>query len=32
MMVAGHDLPFLHEAGITRWLRLEGQLTGIDPL
>ncbi|HEX8862273.1 MAG TPA: ATP-binding cassette domain-containing protein, partial [Actinomycetes bacterium] len=32
MMVAGHDVPFLREAGVTRWLRLERRLTEIDPL
>ncbi|MCM2425279.1 ABC-F family ATP-binding cassette domain-containing protein [Streptomyces sp. RKAG337] len=31
LIVAGHDLPFLHGIGITRWLRLDGELTGIDP-
>jgi hypothetical protein len=29
--VASHDLPFLPTIGITRWLRLEGRLTQIDP-
>ncbi|HEX8860535.1 MAG TPA: hypothetical protein VGC06_15880 [Actinomycetes bacterium] len=32
MMVASHDLPFLREAGVTRWLRLERRLSEIDPL
>jgi ATPase subunit of ABC transporter with duplicated ATPase domains len=32
MMVASHDVPFLREAGVTRWLRLERRLTEIDPL
>ena len=31
LLVASHDLPFLRSIGITRWLRLEGRLTGIDP-
>jgi len=31
LIVARHDLPFLRSAGITRWLRLDGQLTEIDP-
>jgi ATPase subunit of ABC transporter with duplicated ATPase domains len=29
LLVAGHDLPFLR--GITRWLRLDGQLIPLDP-
>jgi ATPase subunit of ABC transporter with duplicated ATPase domains len=34
LLVAGHDLPFLRSAGITRWLRLDRHtgLTAIDPL
>jgi ATPase subunit of ABC transporter with duplicated ATPase domains len=34
VIVAGHDVPFLHSCGITRWLRLDrtGRLTAIDPL
>ena len=34
ILVAGHDVPFLRSAGITRWLRLdrEAGLTEIDPL
>jgi ATPase subunit of ABC transporter with duplicated ATPase domains len=32
LLVASHDLPFLREIGITRWLRLDGELTQIDPL
>jgi ATPase subunit of ABC transporter with duplicated ATPase domains len=31
LLVAGHDLPFLRTAGITRWLRLAGRLIEIDP-
>jgi ATPase subunit of ABC transporter with duplicated ATPase domains len=31
LLVASHDLPFLATIGITRWLRLEGRLTPIDP-
>jgi ATPase subunit of ABC transporter with duplicated ATPase domains len=31
LVVAGHDVPFLHEIGITRWLRLEGELAPVDP-
>jgi len=30
--VASHDAPFLRELGLTRWLRLDGDLTEIDPL
>jgi len=29
--VASHDLPFLRDAAITRWLRLDGRLTEIEP-
>ena len=29
---ASHDVPFLRELGLTRWLRLDGTLTEIDPL
>jgi ATPase subunit of ABC transporter with duplicated ATPase domains len=34
VIVASHDVPFLHSCGITRWLRLDraGRLTAIDPL
>jgi ATPase subunit of ABC transporter with duplicated ATPase domains len=34
ILVAGHDLPFLRSAGITRWLRLDRDagLTVIEPL
>ena len=31
LLVASHDLPFLRTIGITRWLRLAGRLTPIDP-
>jgi ATPase subunit of ABC transporter with duplicated ATPase domains len=31
LLVAGHDLPFLRGVGITRWLRLDGQLIPVDP-
>jgi ATPase subunit of ABC transporter with duplicated ATPase domains len=31
LIVASHDLPFLRSTGITRWLRLDGQLAEIDP-
>ncbi|MGW7516546.1 ABC-F family ATP-binding cassette domain-containing protein [Streptomyces sp. NPDC054796] len=31
LVVASHDLPFLREIGITRWLRLDGELTALDP-
>jgi ATPase subunit of ABC transporter with duplicated ATPase domains len=31
LLVASHDLPFLRAVGITRWLRLDGRLTQIDP-
>ncbi|MGW2230934.1 ABC-F family ATP-binding cassette domain-containing protein [Streptomyces formicae] len=29
LVVASHDLPFLESIGITRWLRLDGELTEI---
>ncbi|MDX6347882.1 MAG: hypothetical protein QOF84_2672 [Streptomyces sp.] len=32
LIVAGHDVPFLRGIGITRWYRLDDELTGIDPL
>ncbi len=34
LLVASHDVPFLHSAGITRWLRLDrgGRLADIGPL
>ncbi len=32
LVVASHDLPFLRELGITRWLRMaDGVVTGVDP-
>ncbi|MGP4111891.1 ABC-F family ATP-binding cassette domain-containing protein [Streptomyces sp. 4N509B] len=31
LLVASHDLPFLHGIGITRWLRLDGELTETEP-
>ncbi len=31
LIVASHDVPFLHSIGITRWLRLDGELTSVDP-
>jgi ATPase subunit of ABC transporter with duplicated ATPase domains len=32
LLMASHDVPFLRELGLTRWLRLDGSLTEIDPL
>jgi ATPase subunit of ABC transporter with duplicated ATPase domains len=32
LIVASHDRPFLRDIGITRWLRLDGELTDTDPL
>ena len=32
LLVASHDVPFLRGIGLTRWLRLDGNLTEIDPL
>ncbi|HEU4947384.1 MAG TPA: ABC-F family ATP-binding cassette domain-containing protein [Kribbella sp.] len=33
LLIASHDVPFLREIGITRWVRLDSeQLTEIDPL
>jgi ATPase subunit of ABC transporter with duplicated ATPase domains len=32
LIVASHDVPFLRELGLTRWLRLDGALTEIDSL
>jgi ATPase subunit of ABC transporter with duplicated ATPase domains len=32
LIVASHDVPFLRELGLTRWLWLDGELTDIDPL
>ncbi|GAA2748404.1 ABC-F family ATP-binding cassette domain-containing protein [Kitasatospora cinereorecta] len=31
LIVASHDLPFLRELGITRWLELDGELRTVDP-
>jgi ATPase subunit of ABC transporter with duplicated ATPase domains len=31
LIVASHDVPFLRDAGITRWLRLDGGLTEAGP-
>ncbi|MER6349454.1 ABC-F family ATP-binding cassette domain-containing protein [Streptomyces sp. NPDC001595] len=31
LIVASHDLPFLESIGITRWLRLDGELTETTP-
>jgi ATPase subunit of ABC transporter with duplicated ATPase domains len=31
LIVASHDVPFLRAAGITRWLRLDGELTETGP-
>ena len=32
LLVASHDVPFLRGLGLTRWLRIEGELADIDPL
>ena len=32
LIVASHDLPFLRDIGVTRWVRLDRGLTEIDPL
>jgi ATPase subunit of ABC transporter with duplicated ATPase domains len=32
LLVASHDVPFLRELGLTRWLRIDGGLEEIDPL
>ena len=32
LIVASHDVPFLRGLGLTRWLRIEGELADIDPL
>ena len=32
LIVASHDVPLLRDTGITRWLRLDGDLADIDPL
>lgn len=31
LVVAGHDRSFLHDLGVTRWLRLDTALEDIDP-
>jgi ATPase subunit of ABC transporter with duplicated ATPase domains len=31
LIVVSHDVPFLRELGITRWLRLDGRLADVDP-
>ncbi|MCF6525198.1 ABC-F family ATP-binding cassette domain-containing protein [Streptomyces sp. JJ36] len=31
LLVASHDLPFLRDIGVTRWLRLDGDLAPADP-
>ncbi len=31
LLVASHDVPFLRDIGLTRWLRLDGDLAEIDP-
>jgi hypothetical protein len=30
--VASHDVPFLRSIGPTRWLRLDSEMTDIEPL
>ena len=32
LIVASHDVPFLHDIGITRWLRVDGAVEEADPL
>ncbi|MFW6690774.1 ABC-F family ATP-binding cassette domain-containing protein [Streptomyces sp. MAR4 CNX-425] len=32
LVVASHDVPFLRDIGITRWLALDGDLADIEPL
>ncbi len=32
LIVASHDIPFLRDIGITRWLSLDGELTDAEPL
>jgi ATPase subunit of ABC transporter with duplicated ATPase domains len=32
LIVASHDVPFLRDLGLTRWLWLDGELEEIDPL
>ena len=31
LIVASHDVPFLRDLGLTRWLRIDGELADIDP-
>ena len=31
LIVASHDMPFLRDLGLTRWLRIDRELTDIDP-
>jgi ATPase subunit of ABC transporter with duplicated ATPase domains len=31
LVVASHDLPFLHALGMTRWLELDGELRDVSP-
>ncbi|GAA4831699.1 ABC-F family ATP-binding cassette domain-containing protein [Saccharopolyspora rosea] len=31
LLVVSHDLPFLQDLGITRWLQLDGELEPVDP-
>jgi ATPase subunit of ABC transporter with duplicated ATPase domains len=31
LIVASHDVPFMRDIGVTRWLRLDGELTEGDP-
>ncbi|MBW1595982.1 ABC-F family ATP-binding cassette domain-containing protein [Streptomyces sp. JJ38] len=31
LVVAGHDLPFLRSLGITRWLRVDGEVREVNP-
>lgn len=32
LIVVSHDVSFLRELGLTRWLRLDGELADVDPL
>ncbi|GAA2424746.1 ABC-F family ATP-binding cassette domain-containing protein [Streptomyces macrosporus] len=32
LIVVSHDVPFLRDLGITRWLRLDGELSDVEPL
>ncbi len=31
-IVASHDVPFLRDLGLTRWLRIDRELADMDPL